>query len=99
MNAIASGGERSIACLAMRVAFALVLVPNLKWIILDEPTHNIDQQGLGKFVKSIGEVMPRIVDQVFIITHDEMLKQVENARVYVLTRNKEENGETVVDRL
>ena len=58
VNAIASGGEKSIACLAMRVAFALVLVPNLKWIILDEPTHNIDQQGLGKFTKAIGEVMP-----------------------------------------
>jgi exonuclease SbcC len=97
VNAVASGGEKSIACLAMRVAFALVLVPNLKWIILDEPTHNIDRQGLNKFVKSISEVMPRIVDQVFIITHDEMLRQVENAKIYQLNRNKEENGETVVE--
>jgi len=97
VSAIASGGEKSVACLAMRVAFALVLVPNLKWIILDEPTHNIDQQGLGKLLNVIGEVMPRIVDQVFVITHDEMLKQVANARVYQLTRNKEENGETVVE--
>ncbi|VVB77147.1 DNA double-strand break repair Rad50 ATPase [uncultured archaeon] len=99
VDTIASGGEKSIACLAMRVAFALVLVPNLKWIILDEPTHNIDQQGLEKFVKAIGEVMPRIVEQVFIITHDEMLKQVANAKVYQLSRNNEENGETVVETL
>lgn len=97
VEAIASGGEKSVACLAMRVAFALVLVPNLKWIILDEPTHNIDQQGLGKFVKAINEVLPRLVEQVFIITHDEMLKQVPNARIYVLSRNKEESGETKVE--
>ncbi|MDE1846183.1 MAG: SMC family ATPase, partial [Candidatus Micrarchaeota archaeon] len=50
VEGIASGGERSIACLAMRVAFALVLVPNLKWIILDEPTHNIDEQGMSRFI-------------------------------------------------
>lgn len=97
VEAIASGGEKSVACLAMRVAFALVLVPNLRWIILDEPTHNIDQQGLTKFVKAINEVLPRLVEQVFIITHDEMLKQVPNARIYVLSRDKEESGETKVE--
>ncbi len=94
VESIASGGERSTACLAMRIAFSLVLVPNLKWLILDEPTHNIDQQGLSKFVKMFSETLPGIVDQVFIITHDEMLKQVSDARIYILNRNKEENGET-----
>ncbi len=97
VDAIASGGEKSVACLAMRVAFALVLVPNLRWIILDEPTHNIDQQGLEKFVRAINEVLPRLVEQVFIITHDEMLKQAVNAKIYVLSRNKEESGGTMVE--
>jgi DNA repair exonuclease SbcCD ATPase subunit len=97
VNTVASGGEKSIACLTMRVAFALVLVPNLKWIILDEPTHNIDQQGLGRFIRAISDVMPRIVEQVFIITHDETLKQVANARVYTLSRDKESDGKTVVE--
>ncbi|MDE1873800.1 MAG: AAA family ATPase [Candidatus Micrarchaeota archaeon] len=96
VDTIASGGEKSVACLAMRVAFALVLVPNLRWMILDEPTHNIDQQGLSKFVKAINEVLPRLVEQVFIITHDEMLKQAVNAKIYVLSRNKEESEGTVV---
>ncbi|MDE1810875.1 MAG: SMC family ATPase, partial [Candidatus Micrarchaeota archaeon] len=45
---IASGGEKSIASLTMRVALAMVIVPNLKWLILDEPTHNIDDQGIGE---------------------------------------------------
>ena len=74
----------------------LVLVPNLKWLILDEPTHNIDQQGLSKFVQMFSETLPGIVDQVFIITHDEMLKQVNDAKIYILNRNKEENGPTQI---
>ena len=97
VNAIASGGERSIACLAMRVAFAMVLVPNLRWIILDEPTHNIDRQGLARFAQVFNETLPRIIDQVFIITHDEFLRQAANAKVYILSRNKDEDGATVVE--
>ena len=99
VDMIASGGERSIACLAMRVAFALVLVPNLKWLILDEPTHNIDQQGISRFVSVFNEKLPKIVEQIFIITHDEQLKQVSNGKVYMFSRNKGENGETVSEKL
>ncbi|EQD33274.1 SMC domain protein [mine drainage metagenome] len=80
----------------MRIAFSLVLVPNLKWLILDEPTHNIDKEGLAKFVQMFSETLPSIVDQVFIITHDDVLKQVSNAKIYMLSRSKEENGETEV---
>ncbi|MEM0159590.1 MAG: AAA family ATPase [Candidatus Micrarchaeaceae archaeon] len=99
VETVASGGERSIACLAMRVAFALVLVPNLRWIILDEPTHNIDQKGLSRFIHIFNETLPKIVDQIFIITHDEILKQVSNANIYLLERNKEENEPTSVEQL
>lgn len=94
VEAIASGGERSTACLAMRIAMSLVLVPNLKWLILDEPTHNIDQQGLSKFIEVFNDTLPRIVDQIFIITHDEALKQVSNAKIYLLNRNKELHEQT-----
>ncbi|MHB1830485.1 MAG: AAA family ATPase [Candidatus Micrarchaeaceae archaeon] len=99
VEAIASGGERSTACLAMRIAFSLVLVPNLKWLILDEPTHNIDDEGLSKFVQMFSERMPGIIDQVFIITHDDILKQVSNARIYQLARNKEEDKETEISEV
>lgn len=99
VESIASGGERTIACLAMRVALALVLAPNLKWLILDEPTHNLDQNGLSKFVKAINDVLPNIVEQVFIITHDETLKQVVNARMYILSRNKDESGTTSMEEI
>lgn len=99
VEAIASGGERSTASLAMRIAFSLVLVPNLKWLILDEPTHNIDREGLSKFVRVFGDTLPNIIDQVFIITHDEVLKEVNSAKIYSFSRNKDENKETEVSRI
>ncbi|MGC8776766.1 MAG: ATP-binding protein [Candidatus Micrarchaeia archaeon] len=99
VESIASGGERSIACLAMRVAFALVLVPNLKWLILDEPTHNIDEQGIGKFARVFNETLPRIVEQIFLITHDEALKQASSSKTYLLSRDKAAHGSTVVEEL
>ncbi len=97
VESIASGGERSIACIAMRVAFALVLVPNLKWLILDEPTHNIDKQGIDSFVNVFSETLPKVVDQIFIITHDEQLKQISNGKIYLLSRNKEAGEATFIE--
>ncbi len=99
VETIASGGERSISCLALRIAFSLVLSPTLRWLILDEPTHNIDQQGLERFIRMFNEVLPRIVDQTFIITHDPILKQAYNSKVYMLSRNKDEDRETVVEEV
>jgi len=99
VESVASGGERSIACLAMRVAFALVLVPNLKWLILDEPTHNIDEHGIAKFIHIFNDTLPRIIDQIFLITHDEALKQASSSKTYVLSRDKAAHGGTIVEEL
>ncbi len=88
IGAVASGGERSMAALAMRIAFAFVVVPNLRWFILDEPTHNIDANGIARMVQAFGGTVSRSVDQVFVITHDEVLKDINGATVYVLERDK-----------
>jgi exonuclease SbcC len=96
VESIASGGERSIACLAMRIAFALVLVPNLKWLILDEPTHNIDAAGIDAFIGMFGTELPKIVDQIFIVTHDEKLKEAGGSSVISLERDKASGGSTNV---
>jgi exonuclease SbcC len=94
INGMASGGERSIACLAMRIALSMVIVPNLRWLILDEPTHNIDENGIAKLVRVLGETLPSIVEQVFIITHDNALKNITGARIYQLDRDKAKNEHT-----
>ncbi|MGC8572300.1 MAG: AAA family ATPase [Candidatus Micrarchaeia archaeon] len=99
VDGIASGGERSIACLILRIALAMVIVPNLRWIILDEPTHNIDSNGISKLIDVFGNELPNIVEQVFIITHDDLLKQINLAKIYVLDRDKSKSAHTTVTTL
>ncbi|MCL4379556.1 MAG: SMC family ATPase [Candidatus Marsarchaeota archaeon] len=99
VDAVASGGERSIACLAMRIALSMVVVPNLRWLILDEPTHNIDASGISKLISVLGDTLPNVVEQVFIITHDDNLKQITSAKVYQLERDKGSAGSTTVSEL
>jgi exonuclease SbcC len=98
MNAdgIASGGERSIACLALRIAFALVLAPQLRWLVLDEPTHNLDSRAVEDLAETLRERIGEFVDQVFLITHDEKLEDSVTGSLYRLEREKEKDGVTKV---
>ena len=89
VEGFASGGERACASLALRVALAFVIVPDLKWIVLDEPTHNLDEQGIRALIDVLHERMPEIVEQVFVITHDESLKEAASGRLYRFERDKE----------
>ena len=97
VDGVSSGGERSIACLALRIAMSMVIVPNLKWLILDEPTHNLDAQGIAKMIEVFSNSLPSIVEQIFVITHDDALKQVHNARIYEFSRDKSINEPTKID--
>ena len=71
----ASGGERSLACLALRIAFSLAFMPNLRWLILDEPTHNLDANAVEKLAEILRERSHLFAEQVFVITHDERLSE------------------------
>ncbi|MEM7828174.1 MAG: AAA family ATPase [Candidatus Aenigmatarchaeota archaeon] len=96
IEGIASGGERSIACLALRIAFSHTFVPNLKWLILDEPTHNLDSNAIEKFATILREKMDEFAEQIFLITHEERLCEGVSGMVYKLEREKGANGATVV---
>jgi exonuclease SbcC len=98
VDGIASGGERSMACLALRIAFSLSFIPNLRWLILDEPTHNLDSNAIGQFIEVLREKMPAFAEQVFLITHDERISEGVQGTLYKLDRNKNEDGATVVKR-
>ncbi|MEW6328919.1 MAG: AAA family ATPase [Candidatus Micrarchaeota archaeon] len=97
VDGMASGGERACACLALRIAFATVLVPNLSWLILDEPTHNLDEDGVKAIARALYEQIPKIVEQTFVITHDENLRDAASAKLYEIKRNKEEDGGSAVE--
>ncbi len=71
----ASGGERMLASLAVRIAFSRILAPGLGLIILDEPTHNLDSKAVETLVEIIKTRLGELIEQVFIVTHDERLAE------------------------
>lgn len=97
VEGIASGGERTTACLALRIAFALVLAPNLKWLVLDEPTHNLDTQAVEYLAEVLRDRVGEFVEQVFLITHDEKLEDAVTGYLYKLERKREKNEPTQVN--
>ena len=99
VEGVASGGERSIAALALRIAFALVLAPQLRWLVLDEPTHNLDAKAVEDLATTLRERISEFIDQVFLITHDEKLEEAVTGSLYRLEREKEKDGATKVIRL
>jgi len=88
VEGVASGGERSIACLAMRIAFALVLVPHLRMLVLDEPTHNLDSKSVEELANTLREGIGEFMEQVFLITHDPEFETAITGRAYRLERDK-----------
>jgi len=98
-DGIASGGERSIACLALRIAFALVLAPQLRWLVLDEPTHNLDSKAVEDLADVLREKVSEFVEQIFLITHDPNLESAVTGYLYRLEREKEKDGYTKVVKI
>ncbi len=90
-----SGGERSAAALALRMAIAFVLTRQLSWIILDEPTHNLDVKSVHTLSTMLRERLPGLVDQVFVITHSPEIEKAATGSLYVLQRDKNNDGVTM----
>ena len=99
VEGIASGGERTDACLALRIAFAIVLAPSLSWIVLDEPTHNLDEEGIQELAKVLRERLPEIVQQIIIITHEQRLEEAVSGYLYRFSRNKDADEPTRVEQV
>jgi len=87
-DGVASGGERSIACLALRIAFSLVLAPQLRLLVLDEPTHNLDTKAVEDLAETLKTSVDNFVDQIFLITHDEKLEEAVTGTLHRLERDK-----------
>jgi len=95
VEGILSGGERSVAAICIRIAFSLVLAQNLGWLILDEPTHNLDRNAVKELAKLMKHHLPELVEQIFVITHDPELEKAATSYYYVLERDKANNGVTI----
>jgi len=70
-----SGGEKVAVSLALRMAIAYLMGSSkIDFIVLDEPTSNLDEERRRSFVKIISDVFSKGVgplSQIIIITHDE----------------------------
>jgi len=88
VDGVVSGGERSIASLTLRIAFSLILAPQLKWLFLDEPTHNLDSNAVEELSNTLRDRISNIVDQVFLITHNNSLENAVTGYLYKFERNK-----------
>jgi len=93
-DGVASGGERSIACLALRIAFSLVLAPQLRMLVLDEPTANLDVQAIEILANVLRERITSLVEQCFLITHNEKLKEAVSGFCYEFSRDKSKDEAT-----
>lgn len=94
IEGVLSGGERSAVALTARIAFSLVLARNLSWLILDEPTHNLDMATIERVSLLMREHLPELVEQVFLITHEREMENAASASLYILNREKDEEGIT-----
>jgi len=93
-DGVASGGERSMACLALRIAFSLVLAPQIRMLVLDEPTANLDVQAVEILSFVLRERITQLVDQCFLITHDEKMKEAVSGFCYEFDRDKSKDEVT-----
>lgn len=96
VEGVASGGERSIACLALRIAFALTLAPNLQMLVLDEPTANLDSMAVKELATTLRERINEFITQTFLITHQTELEDAITGNGYRLERDKAKDGVTKV---
>lgn len=99
VEGIASGGERTCACLALRIAFVDVLAPTMSWLALDEPTHNLDSEGIEKLSSVLRERVPRVTKQLILITHEHQLESAVSGYLYRFQRNKSRDEPTEVERV
>ncbi|NIQ18595.1 MAG: hypothetical protein GTN37_02685 [Candidatus Aenigmarchaeota archaeon] len=63
---------------------------------MDEPTHNLDANAIEHFGFVLREKMERIIDQVFLITHEERLSDYITGSIYKMERDKELDGVTKI---
>jgi exonuclease SbcC len=99
LEKVGSGGERACLALTLRIALATVLAPEAGWLVLDEPTHNLDRGAVQALAEALENKVPELVEQAFVISHEESLMNSEFARSYRFTRDKGGGGATAAEEL
>ena len=99
VEGFSSGGERSIASIVLRIALSVVLVPYMKILVLDEPTHNLDSNTINNLTEIFRTKITDLLDQVIIVTHDERLVQAGTGCLYEFRREAGKKEPTEIRQL
>jgi exonuclease SbcC len=99
VEGFSSGGERAIASLVMRIALSVILAPKLKILILDEPTHNLDTNTIENLIEILRTRITDLIEQLFIVTHDERLIQAGTGFTYEFMRESAKKEPTSFKKL
>jgi len=94
-----SGGEKTLALIALRVAVSYLLSGRARFLIMDEPTHNLDEnltEKLAEFLKEATEE-GSLFNQIIVITHDPIFSKHADV-VYRFEREKRGDDPTRVIR-
>ena len=91
-----SGGERMSAVIVLRLAFVVVLAPNLGLLLLDEPTHNLDAKAIDELADTFRDKISSLISQTILITHEEKLESAVNSEIYRLDRGDDKEEVTSV---
>jgi len=94
-----SGGERTLALIALRLAVSYLLSGRAGFIIMDEPTHNLDEnltRRLAFFLRDASRERG-LFRQVIVITHDPVFSEAADV-VYRFEREKSGDDPTMVVR-
>jgi exonuclease SbcC len=96
-----SGGEKVAVSLAIRMGIAFLMGSSkIDFIVLDEPTTNLDEERRRSFVKIISNVFSKgmsPLSQMIIITHDEeIFENSEVEQVYKFKMTEKGSSVSVV---
>ncbi len=84
-----SGGESTMAFLSLRLALSYVISAGTGFIILDEPTHNLDNNLTERFAQFLSDLTERgLFRQVIVITHNPVFSEYASGNVYHFLREK-----------
>jgi len=66
-------------------------------MILDEPTHNLDARAIDDLATTLRMNVAELVDQLFLITHEEQLESAVTGSLYKLGKKGTGHGLTEVE--
>ena len=77
----------------------MTLVSQIRMLILDEPTANLDSRAVTELATTLRERINEFIDQTFLITHQRELENAVTGNAYRIERDKSIDGATKISAM